>query len=556
MAELSRRRFTLAGLGAAGLGIAATDLVVGGGVAAAAPVPDAGADQSWPFLTQGFGPVSVAPGDRRYPDLLLRGYNRRFTGNPDAVKLVGSTSQVVQAVNEAVAAGKRVTVRGGGHCLENFVDDPDVRVVIDLSEMRAVYFDATMNAFAVEGGAILSQVYRTLDLGWGVTIPGGSCPSVGVGGHITGGGYGVLSRLYGLVADNLYAVEVVVVDAFGMARSVIATSSANDPNRDLWWAHAGGGGGNFGIVTRFWLRSPGATGTDPTKLLPPTPGGIMITTLFWDWSQLDEAAFTTLVTNFGTWHEQNSAPGAAANQLWASLIAIRQGKGGVIVRAQVDPTVTGTQQMLTDFAAAMTRNVAAAPAASTTGNLPWLYTTTTSASEVAGVFGIPSLLLRSKTKGAYHKKGYTPDQLRTVYRYLTSPSYAYASGLMGLFSFGGKVNSFSPTATAVPHRDSVMLASFSNYWSDAADETRQLQWVRELYRDVYATTGGVPVPNGVTDGNYVNWPDVDLADPAWNTSSAPWSTIYYKDNYARLQQIKAARDPRDIFHHALSVRPQ
>ncbi|MFF1799388.1 BBE domain-containing protein, partial [Kitasatospora sp. NPDC058263] len=276
---------------------------------------------------------------------------------------------------------------------------------------------------------------------------------------------------------------------------------------------------------------------------------------FWDWSQLDEAAFTTLVTNFGTWHEQNSAPGAAANQLWASLIAIRQGKGGVIVRAQVDPTVTGTQQMLTDFAAAMTRNVAAAPAASTTGNLPWLYTTTTSASEVAGVFGIPSLLLRSKTKGAYHKKGYTPDQLRTVYRYLSSPTYTYASGLMGLFSFGGKVNSFSPTTTAVPHRDSVMLASFSNYWSDAADETRQLQWVRELYRDVYATTGGVPVPNGVTDGNYVNWPDVDLADPAWNTSSAPWSTIYYKDNYARLQQIKAARDPRDIFHHALSVRP-
>ncbi|MGW6741574.1 FAD-binding oxidoreductase [Streptomyces sp. NPDC055025] len=550
MAELSRRRFTLAGLG-----IAAVDVAARGGVAVADPARTAvTADQVSAVRGSVFGPVSVTSGDRRYQDLLLRGYNRRFTGRPESVRLVGSTDQVVQAVNEAVAAKKRVAVRSGGHCLENFVDDPNISVVIDLSEMRSVYFDAGMNAFAVEAGATLSQVYRTLDFGWGVTIPGGSCPSVGVGGHITGGGYGVLSRQHGLVADNLYAVEVVVVDAYGKARAVIATRAATDPNRNLWWAHAGGGGGNFGIVTRFWLRSPDAAGTDPTRLLPSCPGGIMITSLSWSWDQLNAAVFTTIATNFATWHEQNSAPGAAANQLWASFLAVRKGKGGVAIRAQVDPTVPGTQQLLTDFAAAMTLNVGPAPTTSTTGNLPWLYTTTTSATEVADVFGIPSLLLRSKTKGAYHKKGYTPDQLRTAYTYLTSDAYSYATGIMALFSFGGKVNSFAPTATAVAHRDSVMLASFVNYWSDAGEEARQLQWVREVYRDVYANTGGVPVPGTVTDGNYVNWPDVDLADPAWNTSSVPWPTIYYKDNYARLQQIKTAWDPLDIFHHSLSVR--
>ncbi|WBP90011.1 FAD-dependent oxidoreductase [Kitasatospora cathayae] len=545
MAELTRRRFTLAGLGAA-----ATGVVVGGG---GTPARAAATDATGGTVQPSFGPVTVTPTDRRYQDLLVRGYNRRFTGNPDYVRLVGSTAQVVQAVNEAVAAGKRVTVRSGGHCLENFVDDPDVKVVIDLSEMRSVSFDSTMNAFAIQGGAILSQVYRTLDLGWGVTIPGGSCPPVGVGGHITGGGYGVLSRQYGLVADNLVAVEVVVVDSSGTAKAVIATNSASDPNRDLWWASAGGGGGNFGIVTRFWLRSPGATGTDPTTLLPPTPGGIMINTLYWDWSQLDQTAFTTIATNFGTWHEKNSAPGAAANQLWASLIAVRQGKGGVLVRSQVDPTVAGNQQLLASFAAAMTQNVAPAPSNTTTGTLPWLYTTTTSAGEVGDVFGIPSLQLRSKTKGAYHKKGFTPTQLGTVYQYMTNSAYSYSGGLMGLFSFGGQVNALSTTANAVPHRDSVMLASFSNYWSDPTTDGQQLQWIRQLYRDVYTSTGGAPVPNTVTDGNYVNWPDPDLADPLWNTSGVPWSTIYYKDNYAKLQQIKATWDPRNVFHHNLSV---
>jgi FAD/FMN-containing dehydrogenase len=53
----------------------------------------------------------------------------------------------------------------------------------------------------------------------------------------------------------------------------------------------------------------------------------------------------------------------------------------------------------------------------------------------------------------------------------------------------------------------------------------------------------------------INHPDVDLADPEWNTSGVPWHTLYYKDNYPRLQQIKSRWDPGNVFHHALSIRP-
>jgi len=66
---------------------------------------------------------------------------------------------------------------------------------------------------------------------------------------------------------------------------------------------------------------------------------------------------------------------------------------------------------------------------------------------------------------------------------------------------------------------------------------------------------GFGLPGEAYDGALINHPDTDLADPALNTSGVPWHTLYYKGNYPRLQQVKAKWDPRDVFHHALSIRP-
>ncbi|MCQ0021238.1 FAD-dependent oxidoreductase [Actinomadura madurae] len=95
------------------------------------------------------------------------------------------------------------------------VGDPQYRLLVDTSSMKGVTFDRRMNAFAVEAGARLGEVYRALYEGWGVTVPGGVCPEVGVGGHVSGGGYGPLSRRFGLIVDHLYAVEVVVAAGTG-----------------------------------------------------------------------------------------------------------------------------------------------------------------------------------------------------------------------------------------------------------------------------------------------------------------------------------------------------
>ncbi|NEE39187.1 FAD-linked oxidase, partial [Streptomyces sp. SID7982] len=90
-------------------------------------------------------------------------------------------------------------------------------------------------------------------------------------------------------------------------------------------------------------------------------------------------------------------------------------------------------------------------------------------------------------------------------------------------------------------------------WKDPAEDDRHLRWIRELYRDMHEATGGVPVPDAVNTGAYINYADVDLADPEWNTSGVPWHTLYYGENYPRLQEVKAKWDALNIFHHALSI---
>jgi aclacinomycin oxidase len=157
------------------------------------------------------GPEAILPTDPRYDYLASRGVGYgRATGRPDRIHPVRSTDDVVAAVQWAVDDGLRLTVRSGGHCFEGFVDDPRVRVVIDTALMNDVSYDPAMGAFSVEAGARLGEVYRALYIGWGVVVPAGESPQVGAGGHILGGGYGFLSRLHGLAADHLHAVEVVV----------------------------------------------------------------------------------------------------------------------------------------------------------------------------------------------------------------------------------------------------------------------------------------------------------------------------------------------------------
>jgi len=159
-----------------------------------------------------------------------------------------------------------------------------------------------------------------------------------------------------------------------------------------------------------------------------------------------------------------------------------------------------------------------------------------------------------KVKDAMLRKRLTDRQVEVVHDYMTRADYDVMGGAFGLASYGGRVNAVPYDATASAQRNSIFDMACNTGWVDLRDEAANLKWVRAFYRELFAETGGVPVPNDRYDGTFINHPDVDLADPALNTSSVPWYLLYYKDNYPRLQQIKRRYDPRDVFRHALSIR--
>ena len=486
--------------------------------------------------------------DPRYRAVVDKQFNKRFTASPDYVRLVHSAAEIASAVEDAVSEGQRLVVTSGGHCLEGFVSDPDVRVIIDVSPMKRVYFDRRMNAVAVEAGTTVGDTFRVLCDRWGVVIPLGEYPAIGLGGHVAGGAFGFLCRQLGLAADYLYAVEVVTVDESGRASAVVATREAADPHRELWWAHTGGGAGNFGVVTRYWFRAPDAAGDDAASLLPRAPESITTLRAEWSWSDMDETAFRRLMQNHGAWCEQNVTVTSPNASLWTLLEIHRQQFGKIIVRG-VSTAGAHAERQIADHLSALGAGVRPA-AARELARMGWL---DFALNPLPDLFASPPGGVCAKVKDAMLRKRLTDRQIDVVFDYMTRTDYDVMGGVFGLATYGGRVNTVAPDATASAQRSSILDTACNAGWLDPADETKNLTWVRAFYRELFADTGGVPVPGEAYDGAFINHPDTDLADPTLNTSGVPWHDIYYQANYPRLQRVKARWDPMNVFRHALSV---
>jgi FAD binding domain/Berberine and berberine like len=478
----------------------------------------------------------IETGDPRYPTL-VRGFNLRWVGEPQYVQLCGDAEQVLETVRRAYGEGKRITVRSGGHCYEDFVCDNQGGVIIDLSPMSGVYQGPGTGLFCIEGGATLWNVYNALYREYAVTLPGGSCYSVGAGGHLTGAGYGLLSRLHGLTSDHLEAVELVRVDARGEAELLTVRRDSSDPvEQDVFWAHTGAGGGNFGIVTKFWFKAV------------PAPQVAWLSTLAWNWKDLrSEDEFADLIRRYGEWHVANSAPGSEFAPLFA-LLALKQKAAEdsqIVLTIQV---AEDNRKLLEEFEAAMGMNMPeptpqVAPAghhgiASPSGearSLPWLFATQALDGVGRNQYG--------KYKSAYMKQAFPQAQIETMWKYLHDhPNPTAVEALLQVDSYGCQVNTVAPYATAVAQRSSVMKLQYQTYWAQPQHEEANLKWIRQFYGEMYGSRG--PWPDETMDGCFVNYPDVDLKD---------WQYLYYKDNYPRLQKAKALCDPHDVFRHQQSI---
>ncbi len=473
-------------------------------------------------------------GDARFPNL-TRGFNQRWVAEPAYVRLCCSPSDVVAAVDSALQAGLRVTVRGGGHCYEDFVYGNDGGVVIDLSAMTDVYFDSAKGWYVIEAGATLFDVYSKLEKQYGVTIPGGSCYSVGAAGHITGAGYGLLSRKYGLTVDHLTAVEVVHVDGERTVHcDVFGADGATADEQLMLWANKGGGGGNFGIVTKFFFADP-----------PPAPSEAWLVSEGYPWKGFGVDSFTEFLQGYGRFFVDHKDPGPGSfDGLFALLHLTCKPAPQIVLTMQYVDDDPGPLHAFRDQV--RPKCAAPEPVVRPVGYhgipspsldvrfMPWLFVT-----QILNGSGNPQ---RGKYGAAYMIGNFTDTECETVYRNLRQLDYDNDQALLQVDSYGGQVNAVAPHETPVPQRSSAMKLQYQTYWQNETDDDMNLGWFSDFYGEMYGPRG--PRPDGRLDGCYVNYPDADLVD---------WQTLYYKDNYPRLQEAKARWDPLDVFNHRQSI---
>jgi FAD/FMN-containing dehydrogenase len=198
---------------------------------------------SIPRLRDSFDGRVTAPDDAGY-DQARKVFYGKYDRRPAAIVRPADAAEVAQVVTLAADSGQELAVRSGGHSLAGH-SVSEGGIVLDLSEMTALDLDLEGRAAWAQTG-LTAGAYTTAVGGHGLATGFGDTASVGIGGLTLGGGVGFLVRRHGLTIDNLLAAEVVTADG-----RVLQVDAETHP--DLFWAIRGGGG-NFGVATRFRYR--------------------------------------------------------------------------------------------------------------------------------------------------------------------------------------------------------------------------------------------------------------------------------------------------------------
>lgn len=507
--------------------------------------------------------VTVNRDDPRF-DTVSRGHNGRWPATPaDAPSRViycDTASDVQQALQQLVSAGLRPTVRCGGHCYEDFVSNNPGGAIIDLSMLSGASV-VEGGGYRINAGSPLGVAYADLYKTAGVTLPGGSCISVAAGGHITGGGYGVLSRLFGLTVDWLTAADILTVDKHG---KVIARRVDRTHEPDLFRACRGAGGNNFGIVTAFYFDK-----------LPQAPREVVTTNLFFPWADMTPERLEAILTTYGHYFETRGQDPDTWGLFTGLVLSHRSGGGGGFNLSVQFCNPDGGVEDLAVLNEFLDLFAECKPVQSPTGAATGEATATvhhvdakfcTGPHQVvrhrwydATVSGGSAGSGRSKYKSCYMKRNFTSAESACIYKHLTREvaGVDLRGSVLAIDSYGGAINrkEFVET-TSIPQRASTMKLQWQSYWSQEQDDLLRVQWLKEFYSDLYSGPDAdprfkqAPYPNDRYEGCYINYPDKDMLDHAF------WPQLYYGDQglYPFLQGVKRSYDPNNIFHHAMSIR--
>jgi FAD/FMN-containing dehydrogenase len=447
------------------------------------------------------GPVST-PGDS---SRLL--YNQRYDGiEPLAVLLAADAGDVQAAVRWAARHDVPITARSGGHGYAGYASAQG-GLVVDLRRLARISVSRGSRRAILGPGAQLVDVYRRL-AGAGATIPAGSCPSVGIGGHALGGGMGLAGRRFGLTCDNVVSLRIVTADGR------LVTCDA-DTNPDLYWACRGGGGGNFGIVAQFEMRTHAV-------------GNASWFFVSWPWASAGAA--------LAAW--QRLAPETTSRL--TSIFSLGTGSSS--------PTVTALGQY---FGSEARLRSLVQPLRAVSG--------ARFSSGTSGYFALQKRWAGCASIGtaACHTQGTKPGGTLSRARFAATSDYVAeplssagraallaaierrqaqndGSGALLLDAYGGAINRVAHDATAFVHRDTLFGIQELAYFG-AGGRRRALSWLR--------STRAALAPH-TTGAGYQNYIDPGLRG---------WRQAYYGANYDRLVDVKRRYDPDEVFRFAQAI---
>lgn len=457
-------------------------------------------ESAWRDLERRLNGRLLRPGSGRYLDL-YRPYNRRYIDrSPAAIALVHGAHDVRACIRWAREQGIHLIARAGGHSYGGY--SATRGLLVDFSEMREVDLRAN------DGVATLSPGVRNRDIvrqftHHNFTIPAGRCPTVAISGLTLGGGFGFSSRHLGLTSDHLRSTQIVTADG-----DVLHCSEKENP--DLFWACRGGGGGNFGINTRFHF-----------SLTPVNK--VSIYRITWQWKHAREVLET--LQQFIQDAPDELSLRLGIGSVGSTPAEIRQ-HASISALGQFFGSASDLEDVLQPL-------VETGPA-------------TTTKIEESGYWAAQRFFYhdaphnRFGSKSHYIRRPLASEAIDILVNAVESrpPSSNGLGGGATFFGWGGAMNRISPTATAFVHRDSILLMDLDTSWTkdDAPPVARaNLRWLQNLSDAVQ------PYVSGMSYQNFI--------DPTLKT----WRHAYYGENLERLSRIKRKYDPDNFFHFAQSI---
>lgn len=460
-------------------------------------------DSEYQQLAALIGGELIVPDDSGYEEA-RRVWNAMIDKYPAAVVCVKTAADVAPSLAFARKHGLPVAVRGGGHSVAGH-GTVDGGLVLDFSACRDVVVNAGQRTVTAGAGATLHDLDAACAV-HGLAVPVGVVSATGIAGLTLGGGFGWLTRAYGLTIDNL--LEVDLVSASGQ----LVHASQNE-NSELLWALKGGGG-NFGVVTSFTFQAH------------PLP--------------------KTVLTGNLVYRQPNWNTALSAYALWTSTLPDEMTSIVTVLTPPQDWDLGPQPVMIIGFAWASKDQHAGEKCVETL--------TQAAPADIADISSNPWPAWQSAVDAVFPKgvRAYWKNTglsrlddaaISTIVRFAAEQTWEGTA--FDLHHMGGAFGRVEESSTAFPDRGSFYWINIYGFWSDSADDGHHIEFIRRL------ASAMEPFSTGI---RYMNFMAAEPYSPA-HPMTASAVALYGTEKLTKLQSLKQRWDPENIFRLNHNIKP-